>query len=502
MFKFTCPNCHFETNLDDRFAGRKGKCPGCGQVVEVTKPRVEGIISDFVDAESEFDTPTIIESNLLAVPVAGILTTLLYLLIHYSARTSYIGILLMDRGPTQHATMFVFFWASYIMIMKFLRLRRDLTSLRRVTEVLPLSLGIQINYANVDGFLTHLRNLPAELKRGRLIGRIYGALQHFKARPRAQEVYDYMSSQAAIDADKLNASHSLLRTMVWAMPILGFIGTVLGIGIAVTALSGTLGGSAGDSSAIVRSLQAVTSGLATAFDTTLLALVLSVIVMFPLQALRRQEDALLSRIEEFGNEELIRRLGDQTEINAADPAEALARFDQAMYRAATKIREELEGVGKAIGDQIGERLEPLTTRLGEAQQQFMQLEDHLKQMLASVRQEAEQVGQAVAKALDSEQSRVTEMKSAYEELAGVRADHARQARELAERLGDAAEHYSRLKNDGMLVDPRTFTADLVRDVSTQFSASIDRLASRMDGPLTLPAAPPKRRGFLARFRRR
>ena len=78
-----------------------------------------------------------------------------------------------------------------------------------------------------------------------------------------------------------------VSTMIWAIPVLGFIGTVLGLAKAV-AKFGLLAssGTAIDFNAV---LPQVTGGLATAFETTLIALVLALILQI-FASFRRQAE--------------------------------------------------------------------------------------------------------------------------------------------------------------------------------------------------------------------
>ena len=69
------------------------------------------------------------------------------------------------------------------------------------------------------------------------------------------------------------SSYILLNGLVWATPVLGFIGTVLGLSAAIGEFTQTLGVDSTDLAAIKLSLTGVTGGLATAFETTLVALV-------------------------------------------------------------------------------------------------------------------------------------------------------------------------------------------------------------------------------------
>ena len=99
------------------------------------------------------------------------------------------------------------------------------------------------------------------------------------------------------------------------VPTLGFIGTVIGIGAAVAGFSETLE-AASSLDGMKESIGLVTGGLGVAFDTTLLALVMSILIMFPASAAQRIEEAFLSDVDDYCSEFLVPRLLD------APPAEA------------------------------------------------------------------------------------------------------------------------------------------------------------------------------------
>lgn len=103
------------------------------------------------------------------------------------------------------------------------------------------------------------------------------------------------------EREYLKGSFSLPRFMVWAIPILGFIGTVWGIsnGIAHFSDAMTSTNSVTDVSAMLKeNLPLVTNSLATAFDTTLLALLLSIPLMMFMLTLEKSEEAYLIDLDE------------------------------------------------------------------------------------------------------------------------------------------------------------------------------------------------------------
>ena len=106
---------------------------------------------------------------------------------------------------------------------------------------------------------------------------------------------------AELENEHLQNSYSLPRFFVWALPIVGFIGTVWGIGLSISFFSDTMGASqsgASVSTMLQQNIPLVTKGLSTAFDTTLLALVLSLPATGFLVLTERDERDYLLRLEE------------------------------------------------------------------------------------------------------------------------------------------------------------------------------------------------------------
>ena len=86
------------------------------------------------------------------------------------------------------------------------------------------------------------------------------------------------------------------RYISWAVPILGFIGTVLGISLAADGIRRIISSDAGLAS-LSSDLDAAIAPLGIAFDTTLIALSLSVVLMLVLALVQRSEERLLANLE-------------------------------------------------------------------------------------------------------------------------------------------------------------------------------------------------------------
>lgn len=139
-------------------------------------------------------------------------------------------------------------------------------------------------------------------------------------------------AQSEIDARRLDAAYTAVRMLIWAIPIVGFVGTVLGIGDAIAEFSHFMQGTdpASLAAAQVRAaLSGVTGGLAIAFNTTFLALTLVIPVMLWGSLLQKSEEDLLLSLDEFCLWELAGRLRVAWDGGAAPGTEALLTANSA-----------------------------------------------------------------------------------------------------------------------------------------------------------------------------
>jgi len=136
--------------------------------------------------------------------------------------------------------------------------------------------------------LDRLDRLPASRRNDYLVRRLREAIEHVRRRGSADQLEEELRYLADLDADRAAAGFALVRIIIWAIPILGFLGTVIGITLAIANLS---------PQALEDSLPQVTAGLGVAFDTTALALGLSIVLMFAQFLTDRAQQALLNRVD-------------------------------------------------------------------------------------------------------------------------------------------------------------------------------------------------------------
>lgn len=127
---------------------------------------------------------------------------------------------------------------------------------------------------------------------------IIKACTKYRLSKSSAEVISLVDAQIRIYNEKYESEQSFISYAVWAVPSVGFIGTVIGI-------AASLGYT--NEASTPEGLEKVTSMLAVAFDTTLVALVLSIILMWEIHYLRKQQGSLFADLNSYIIENLINR---------------------------------------------------------------------------------------------------------------------------------------------------------------------------------------------------
>lgn len=140
--------------------------------------------------------------------------------------------------------------------------------------------------------------IPRRLQNFYLWKRLHAGLRYIRQHKSAGGLDDELKYLADSDHDTKHERYSLVRILIWATPMLGFLGTVLGI-------SDALGGiSVGDDQNFQSMMAGLQGSLYIAFDTTALALTLSIILMFLQFLATRFESQLLVSVNERSQLEL------------------------------------------------------------------------------------------------------------------------------------------------------------------------------------------------------
>lgn len=182
--------------------------------------------------------------------------------------------------------------------------------------------------------LTQRRLLAMEGRERPVIRRLLWLLHYLESNADAQRTHELLRHQSDLDADTTAASYRNVKLFIWAMPILGFVGTVLGISLAVGGFSNflTTNLDIDDVSRVTSELGNVASGLSFAFDTTLLGLLAGLVANVFSSTVQKRDERFFTRLDELGLSIVANRQGVATgsaAMTAAD-GDGGAAFDQSM----------------------------------------------------------------------------------------------------------------------------------------------------------------------------
>src|SRR5262249_34451151 len=174
-------------------------------------------------------------------------------------------------GPEQIACYCCFTWAAFILGGRYREVRRQCRAF--AMHLLPTEEGARILPEDARPLLRKLDQTTGRRGPFILANMIRLALGKFAVSRQARDVSDTVRTQAEVDLGRLVTSMATVHYLAWAIPALGFLGTVRGLAM-------TFSVSADEDSSIPAFLRQATTHLDVAFDCTLVALALSLIVMF------------------------------------------------------------------------------------------------------------------------------------------------------------------------------------------------------------------------------
>ena len=125
-----------------------------------------------------------------------------------------------------------------------------------------------------------------------------GALMRYGSNASIQDVSNAVRDICDTEANKLDSELAMVRYIAWAIPSIGFIGTVRGIGAAL--------GNAHE--AVAGNIAAVTSSLGVAFNSTFVALLISIFIMFLTHQITLMQERLVLEAQDYCDDKLVRHL--------------------------------------------------------------------------------------------------------------------------------------------------------------------------------------------------
>jgi biopolymer transport protein ExbB/TolQ len=233
-------------------------------------------------------------------------------------RNTFLGTLLYERGFTQILAIFFGGMVVTITILKVIKIQSELKAFKK--DLIPDT----ISFENLRSLQVEQIRQSLMKEKSLLARRCSRVIAAYIVSGNRQTATEFAMEDSAFYSSTAETSYSVARILVWAIPLLGFIGTVVGISGAVNGFSGFLQQSS-DIEQIKQGIGTVTSGLAVAFDTTLLALFVSVLVMIPLVLVERQESRLLLAIDIYINDKILPRFKETDNFNQALVNDAISQ---------------------------------------------------------------------------------------------------------------------------------------------------------------------------------
>ncbi len=152
---------------------------------------------------------------------------------------------------------------------------------------------------DIDSIIEKLdKQIPEDCLSSPLVQTLRSSLWRYSATRNVQNLSDAIDSNLDALAVRQDSENTMIRYLIWAIPSIGFIGTVRGIGQALSMADQAL---AGD-------ISGMTDSLGVAFNSTLVALLISIFLMFLFHQLQRLQDTQILDTQEYCEKYLLSRI--------------------------------------------------------------------------------------------------------------------------------------------------------------------------------------------------
>jgi len=203
---------------------------------------------------------------------------------------------LVIKDFEQELEIIHFVWAMLIIGYKAFLVRRERKFLER--EIIQVPEGIKVLPEDAKDYARQLEALPPAEKSMLVVRALQRTLDRFAATRSIRDSAETSRAVCDSEADRLDSGLAMIRYIAWAIPAIGFIGTVRHIGDALLQANQAVGGD----------ITAVTSSLGIAFNATFVALSLTIVLMFFLHQLQQAQEQLVHDTDQWIDQRLIRHM--------------------------------------------------------------------------------------------------------------------------------------------------------------------------------------------------
>lgn len=196
----------------------------------------------------------------------------------------------------QEACFVLAFWAIAIMGFKTKRVTEEKKLL--LLPLIDIPEGSKVLPEDARALTRNLEGLPEQEQDYLLPRAIVAALQRLGSAGSVQEVSGAIRDVCESESQRLDTELAMIRYIAWAIPSIGFIGTVRGIGAAL----------ANAHEAVAGNIAGVTASLGVAFNSTFIALLISIIIMFLSHQLTLHQERLVLDAQKYCDRKLLRNI--------------------------------------------------------------------------------------------------------------------------------------------------------------------------------------------------
>ena len=213
--------------------------------------------------------------------------------VHYvPPRSLYVII----RDFEQETCFILMLWAFALMGYKAVATSKERSFV--FEKLIDVGEGMSILPEDTREYARSLEAMGPEQQRRLLPRALLTALHRFRSTKSIQDVSTAVKNICDTEYERMDTELSMVRYLAWAIPSVGFIGTVRGIGQALSRAN----------EAVAGDISGVTQSLGVAFNSTFVALVISIVLMFLLHQLQEAQERLVLDSQNYVDEQLIRYL--------------------------------------------------------------------------------------------------------------------------------------------------------------------------------------------------
>ena len=197
-------------------------------------------------------------------------------------------------------------WSAAILIFKSFKISAQRAALR--LRFMPEESGFVLTVGTADQVMGTIDAAVDEPRQFLLLNRVLDALRSIRNIGRIGDIDEMLDSAAEADEAAMDSGYTILRGFIWAIPVLGFLGTIIGLTEAISQFGGVLNAGNGSVDALTSQLTLVLAGLSTAFVTTGEGLVAALLIYLAQTFIRRADELLLDDCRQYARRNVVSRV--------------------------------------------------------------------------------------------------------------------------------------------------------------------------------------------------